>query len=122
VAVTAEHRAAQRRLAREIHSGTYKPSGIGAKARRIAALTEQELIDRAQELKKKHFGTRIKWNSARSRMNLQVDPDNGLPRGRKDLRLILDDIEQWDKAGAPDDWEGLTAIHDGEFQTAFYYH
>jgi hypothetical protein len=39
-----ERRAAQRRLAKEIHSGTYVPSKIGAKARGDARKQLRELI------------------------------------------------------------------------------
>jgi hypothetical protein len=41
------HRAAQRRLARQIKSGTYEPSGAGAKARRVATERIKTLRDLA---------------------------------------------------------------------------
>ena len=41
------HRAAQRRLARQIKSGTYQPSGVGAKARRTARERISKLRDLA---------------------------------------------------------------------------
>jgi hypothetical protein len=122
VSTSAERRAAQRRLAKQIHERTYKPSNIGAKARQAAKSRAEELIDKIQALKKKHFGQRPKWNAARSRMYVKVDPATGNPRPVRDLKQILADIEEWDASDIPGDWHGLVAISDGEYETAFYYH
>ena len=123
MASQAERRAARRRLAREIKTGTYQPSAIGKKARQAATELEKErLIDRIQALKHKHFGDRIKYNETRSRKNIQVDPATGKLRTLADLRSILDSITRWDADGAPDDWEGLVTIYDGDHESAFYYH
>ena len=46
----AARRAAQRRLAGQIHTGTYKPSGIGAKARRVATERMDKLREEAEKL------------------------------------------------------------------------
>ena len=51
-------RAAQRRLAKEIHEGTFKPSQIGAKARKVATERQRRIIDR-------DFDIAIKLNRAR---------------------------------------------------------
>lgn len=47
MAQSAAHRSAQRRLAREIQSGTYKPSKIGAKTRKAASERLTRLRDAA---------------------------------------------------------------------------
>lgn len=127
MAVSAEHRKAQRRLAREIHGGTFKPSKIGAKARRIAnELDKEQVIREIQDRKRAAFGhgTRLpdKWNSAHSEKNIRVNPETGNDRTLPELRKILRDIRQWDDDGRPDDWEGLDAISDGEYHSAFFYH
>ena len=51
-------RAAQRRLAKEIHEGTYKPTKIGAKARKVATERQRRIIDI-------DFDQAIKLNRAR---------------------------------------------------------
>ena len=42
MATPAERRAAQRRLAHEIHTGTFKPSNVGTRARKVATEKERE--------------------------------------------------------------------------------
>jgi hypothetical protein len=122
VARDAERTAAQRRLAKQIKAGTYKPSGLGAKARRIAVERKPQIVDQIQALKQAAFGNRIKWNAARSRKYVQVDPGTGEDRTIKELAHILDAITRWTDADMPDDWEGLVDFSDGEYESAFYYH
>ena len=94
MATASERRSAQRQTARQVHEGTYKPSAIGKKAREAASKRIPVLIDQIQALKKKHFGDRIKWNKDRSRKNVQVDPATGNHRKLKELKDILDDLNE----------------------------
>lgn len=64
----AERRAAQRRLAREIQGGTYKPSGVGAKARRAATLLAKR--DAAFLNIKRRIGHYHKYNEDTVRANV----------------------------------------------------
>jgi hypothetical protein len=47
MATSAERRRAQRRTAKQVHEGTYKPSKIGAKARQVAGERRTRLRDAA---------------------------------------------------------------------------
>lgn len=70
MATAAERTAAQRRIAREIHSGTYKPSKIGAKARQVA----RDLLPRTRDLAYYNINRRLsdyyKYNDATVRANV----------------------------------------------------
>jgi hypothetical protein len=63
-----ERRAAQRRTARQIETGTYKPSGAGAKARRAATLLGQR--DAAFLNIKRRIGHYHKYNEDTVRANV----------------------------------------------------
>jgi hypothetical protein len=63
-------RSAQRRLAGEIHTGRYKPSGIGAKARRVANARLQELRDIAFYNTDRRLGHYVKYKRATVEANV----------------------------------------------------
>lgn len=137
---TRERQRAQRRLAREIKTGTYKPSQIGAKARAYAnTLLKEQLIDKIQAIKHSAFQDRIKylekashgwvkwanWNAIRQRKNTEISPETGNPRPVDELRTALTAAETWNSTGRPDDWDGLISIldeMDGNDESVFYYH
>lgn len=85
---TAQHRAAQRRLAKEIHTGTYKPSAIGAKAREVA--NSQKIIDDIQTLKQQLFGHSPNWKPTTSRRHIAINAATGKIRTRDELLDIKD--------------------------------
>ncbi len=127
-----ERRTAQRRLAKQIRSGTYKQSGIGAKARRIAN-DKEILVNRVLDIKRAAFGPnspvvtgkrRGKWNEGRARKNIQVDPETGELHTTAEIREYLTWITQWDRAGRPDDFHGITGFDplEQDYENPFYYH
>lgn len=140
MAANPQRRAAQRRLAREIHAGTYKPSGIGTKARAYAnTLLKNELVDKIQDIKRAAFHDRIKylekashgwvrwinWNEVRERKGIEISSQTGKPRLVPELRTALTSAETWNATGRPDDWDGLAAIladMGGSDESVFYYH
>lgn len=117
-----ERRAAQRRLAKEIRAGNYKPSAVGRKAREVASERKEELLNLAFKLKKDAFGDRIKWNNGRAFKYVQVDPGTGENRGINELRAIVDAFNVWKAAGRPEDWHGLVELAEGTDESSFYYH
>ena len=86
-----EHRAAQRRLAREIKTGTYKPSAIGRKAREVAG--NQKIIDDIQALKQQLFGNSPNWRVTSSRRHIAVNATTGKIRQRDELLDIRDRMQ-----------------------------
>jgi|SRR5579862_6850675 len=118
----AERRAAQRRLAKEIRSGTFKPSDIGAKARRAARERKPQILVDVQDLKRQEFGDRIKWNEGRANKYVQVSPETGKDRTIAELLHVKSAIQAWISLQRPDDWFGLADITGGELESSLYYH
>lgn len=68
MAVSAEHRAAQRRTARQIEKGTYKPTSIGRKARETA---KRKLArDEAHKNIKQRLGNYHKYDDGTVKANV----------------------------------------------------
>lgn len=63
-------RAAQRRLAREIHTGTYKPSGAGAKARQVATERLKGLRDLAYYNINRRLSSYVKYKDVTVHANV----------------------------------------------------
>jgi hypothetical protein len=125
MAAASERASAQRRLARQIKTGTYQPSNIGAKARKAATELIQDktaIIDQIQDIKRDAFGDRLRWNEALSRQHVKTSPETGKNRGIEELRKTLKDIRQWDANGRDDDWEELADISSDSEDSVFYYH
>lgn len=91
MATTPEHRAAQRRLAKEIKTGTYKPSAIGKKSREVAG--SQKIIDDIQTLKQQLFSGSPNWRATSSRRHIAVNAATGKIRTRDQLLDIKQKIE-----------------------------
>jgi hypothetical protein len=68
MAVTPQHRAARRRTARQIETGTYKPSNIGKKAREAARLKLTR--DEAHKNVKLNLGPYHKYNDTTVKANI----------------------------------------------------
>lgn len=64
------HRAAQRRLAKEIHTGTYEPSGVGAKARRVASERLKGLRDLAYYNMNRRLHSYVRYKDATVHANI----------------------------------------------------
>lgn len=134
---TAERRAAQRRLAKQIHTGTYQPSAIGAKSRALAnTYLKEQLVDQIHAIKKAAFDTRIRWdgqssygwakwsnwNEAKAKQNIRVNFTTGKPRDKEELKIALAAITEWNATGRPDDWDGIITLFEGNDESVFYYH
>jgi hypothetical protein len=118
---------AQRRLARELKAGTFKPSGIGKKAREIAKKLQaekSELIKQIREYKNKVYGGGARFNQKRSDKNVKINPRTGKDRTIEELRTIADIIDQIDEDQARDNfyWAWDNIFEDAEYESAFYYH
>jgi len=104
--------AAQRRIAREIKSGTYQPSKIGQRSRQIVQ-TRAQLVAQIQQQKIEKFGTNPKFNAGRSEQAVDVNQDTNKARSVKQLQKILqyleDDIDPGD-------------VEDTDYESALYYH
>ena len=92
MATSAQRRAAQRKLAKEIHEGTYKPSSIGKKAREIVGASQ--LINEIQILKAQLFMRSPNWNPTSSKRHIAVNARTGKPRTVKELKDIKERMEE----------------------------
>jgi hypothetical protein len=118
-----ERRAAQRQLAKEIKSGTYKPSKIGAKARDAAKdyrAEKTQIVNMIREYKNREYGSHPRFNQKRSDKSARVNPQTGKDWTIGELREIRRDIniaiaEQLDYAGLHD------LDHDYD-DSPFFYH
>lgn len=118
---------AQRKLAKELKAGTFKPSGIGKKAREVAntyAQEKRELIKQIREYKQKIYGGKSTYNKRRSDKNVKVNPRTGKDRPIEELRIIAGLIDQIDEDQARDQffWAWDNIFEDAEYESAFYYH
>ena len=89
-------KAAQRRLAKEIREGTFQPSNIGKKAREAPSV-RANLVRQIQEHKERQFGNKPKYNAKRSNDAISIDPNTGKARSIKELKNILDYLEEQDE-------------------------
>jgi hypothetical protein len=117
---------AQRKLARELKAGTFKPSAIGKKAREAAKkLTDEKetLIKAIIEYKKKIYGKRGTYNPNRSDDNVRVNPRTHKARPVEQLRSIVEVIEQITDEQAEDEfyWAWDDFFGDDDYTSAFYY-
>jgi hypothetical protein len=128
VAQTAAQRtAAQRKIARELKAGTFKPSPIGSKAREQAKIyraEKSELIKTIREYKDSIYGSKSTYNKKRSDKNVRVNPRTGKDRKIEELRIIASVLE-----GITDDqgrdefyWAWDNIFEDAEYESAFFYH
>ena len=88
---SSERRAAQRRLARQIHTGTYKPSATGKKAREVA--NSQQIINDIQTLKHQLFGNSPNWKATSSRRHIAVNAATGKIRSKSELEDIKQKVQ-----------------------------
>jgi hypothetical protein len=124
MAQSAQHRAAQRRIAREIREGTYRPTGVGKQAREVAS--NQPIIREIQEYKNRIYGHQPKFNQRRSDLSAASNPKTGKPWSREQLEKILAVVEasqaDYDRDAAFFRWDDLFDDDDGDLGNAFYYH
>jgi hypothetical protein len=117
---------AQRKLARELKAGTFKPSGIGAKAREAAKLyraEKSELIQSIRDYKNSLYGGTTSFNQKRSDKNVRVNPKTGKDRPIEELRTIAEVLEQITEDNQRDQfyWAWDNIFEDAEYESAFYY-
>lgn len=120
-------RQAQRRLAREIKTGTFKPSPIGAKAREKAKdyrAEKSRLIKIIRDYKNSVYGSQPKFNQQRSDRNVRINPRTKKERGIEELRRIAAVIEQIIADGQRDEffWAWDNVFEDEDYASALYYH
>lgn len=109
-----QRRAAQRRLAREIHSGTYQKSTVG-KSSESAVNTHRALEQELFDLKQTWFGTGPNWNKYNTVKKTHRNAT------AKQLRDAIAKIERWlDDPGQYD--EDVAEGPDYENELAFQYH
>lgn len=104
-------RAAQRRLAKEIKEGTYKPSKIGQKARQVVSERKQ-LIAEIKAIKDIRYSGQESFDQARSDKHIDKDLD-GKNRSVKDLKKILQALED----DYDDEW-----WEENDYEDVLYYH
>lgn len=119
----AERRSAQRRLAREIKTGTYKPSAIGEKSRQLSG-ERTRLINKIAAFKYDLYHLRPKFNKKRSFHTVGANPETGRRRDIEELRdlaRIVDESLENDRD--PLHWQHDEIFADTEFDdNSFYYH
>lgn len=118
---------AQRKLARELKAGTFKPSGIGRKAREVASTYNQEkseLIRQIREYKNQVYGGTPRFDQKRSDKSVKINPKTGKERGIEELRTIAGIIGQIteDQQRSEFYWAWDNLFEDAEYESAFYYH
>jgi hypothetical protein len=123
----AERRSAQRKIAKEIKTGTFKPSPIGKKARDAAKAYLQEkseLIKTIREYKNQVYGGTAKFNQRRSDKNVRINPKTGKERFIEELRVIAYTCERITEDNDRDNfyWQWDNIFEDAEYESAFYYH
>lgn len=117
---------AQRKLAKELKAGTFKPSGIGKKAREVAndyKKEKKELIDQIREYKNQVYGSSARFNQRRSDKNVKISPKTGKDRPIEELRTIAGIIDQIteDQQRSEFYWAWDNLFEDIEYESAFYY-
>lgn len=122
---------AQRKLAKELKAGTFKPSAIGTKAREAATKLKTEkdrLIARIKAYKDAHYTHKtnlrvgkVLFNQRRSDKSIEISPITGKRRTIEELRTIADIINQAEQGEIELDWLGYI-FDDDDHQSAFYYH
>ena len=108
-------KAAQRKLAKEIREGTFKPSNIGKKARGIAS-ERRNIIDKVRAYKNGQYSSRPKFNQGRSDKVVPEDPDDLENRPISELRILSRAV---DILNDRDFWVSDVEV---ERASAFYYH
>jgi|SRR6266436_2951179 len=109
-----ERRAAQRQLAREIHTGTYVPTGIGKISENVVK-NHRQLEKELYDLKKTWFGDNSNWNkTGHVKKTLRNSTIKQLRDAIKKIQEWVDDptIYEQEVADGPD--------YDSDI--AFYYH
>jgi hypothetical protein len=103
-----QRRAAQRRLAKEVHEGTYKPSKIGQASER------ERLVREVQALKREAFEGTGRFNAKRSEAAVRRDVKTGKSRSVHDLQVMRAAMQRQlgrrydlDLAGEADDFDWL---------------
>jgi uncharacterized coiled-coil DUF342 family protein len=122
-----ERRSAQRKIARELKEGTFKPSPIGSKAREKAKdyrKEKSELIKEIREYKNRLYGHTPRFNQRRSDKNVRINPRTGKDRTIEELRTIWGILEQIDEDNERDEfyWRWDNLFEDIEIESTFYYH
>jgi hypothetical protein len=117
---------AQRKLAKELKAGTFKPSGIGAKAREVAKAyraEKSELIKDIREYKNSLYGGTQSFNQKRSDKNVRINPKTGKERPIEELRTIAGVLAQITEDNERDRfyWAWDNIFEDAEYESAFYY-
>jgi hypothetical protein len=117
----AERRLAQRRLAKEIREGTYKPSAAGAQARKAAnRIAHDALVETAVEQKRAIYGHSERWNEREARRWIRVAED-GSPRSPASLRKIIAAEQDYlDGRITEDELEAIDGVV--EDHDWYYYH
>jgi hypothetical protein len=117
----AERRAAQRRTAKEIKTGTYVPSPIGRKSRELSARREQ-LIRKINGFKRRQWGKRPRYREKGNNLNTRRHQDGKL-RETGELQAIADELDSGDTAFS-DDWHAWSQLfgEDGLDDTSLFYH
>lgn len=119
--------AAQRKLARELKAGTFKPSPIGARSREIAKNYRAEktaLIKEIREYKNEVYGSSPKFNQARSDKAARTNPGNGKDWKVGELRSIAATLRTITENNERDQfyWAWDNIFEDAEYENALYYH
>jgi uncharacterized coiled-coil DUF342 family protein len=117
---------AQRKLARELKAGTFKPSAIGKKAREAAKIyrsEKSELIKKIREYKDHLYGGKPTYNKKRSDKNARINPRTQKDRTIDELRTIVEIIEQIEEENQQDEfyWAWTQLFDDEDYVSAFYY-
>lgn len=110
-------RRAQRRIAKELREGTFKPSSVGKQAREAPAL-RKDVVNRIQAIKARMFGDRPKYSEKGSRRAIERDK-NGKLRSLKDLKRILEVLEEQESEEYQENYDDLESYGLGD---ALYYH
>lgn len=112
--------AAQRKLAKEIKSGTYKPSSIGAKARELTR-SYDTVVKQIQEYKSRKYGGNARYDETRSIANIVKSAVNGEIRTIQQLREILKVIQAQEREN-PDNYWPWADEFDEDYLSIFWYH
>lgn len=117
---------AQRKLAKELKAGTFKPSAIGAKAREVAKAyraEKSELVQIIREYKNSLYSGSKNFNQKRSDKNVRINPKTGKERPIEELRTIAGVLAQITEDNQRDEfyWAWDNIFEDAEYESAFYY-
>jgi len=122
MATPAERRAAQRRNAKAIKSGTYQKSPIGAKARAAAEkykTERQEYVDHIRAYKDTMYAMREKFSQVRSDRAVSINPVTGKRRPIEQLRALSNAVQRYYDNG--DDMMDLREFDDDILSSGFYH-